>query len=182
MSHLISIHHSWTNERALTPEQTSPASKTIPLPALTQIEPHPKLDNCLLVEFTTRPSSARTELVSIVFKSNPELYTWRDALYLRSALSSPIGNPTNLVHHVHVGVDPNGTFTVCLFLLAPLPVLPIVTSIPFPANCIKQSLCPLRLVHFDDHISPPDHCLLTPFCPDLFFLLFRACQLIGKAR
>ncbi|KAF5313000.1 hypothetical protein D9619_003716 [Psilocybe cf. subviscida] len=91
--------------------KTSPASKTIPLPALTQIEPHPKLDNCLLVEFTTRPSSARTELVSIVFKSNPELYTWRDALYLRSALSSPIGNPTNLVHHVHVGVDPNGTFT-----------------------------------------------------------------------
>ncbi|KDR70087.1 hypothetical protein GALMADRAFT_230406 [Galerina marginata CBS 339.88] len=97
--------------------KASPASKSIPLPALTRIEPDVKRDNCLLVEFTTRPNSssssaAPTDMISILFKGNTELYTWRDALYLRSALSSPIGLPTNFVHHVHVGFDPmTGAFT-----------------------------------------------------------------------
>ncbi|KAF9555863.1 hypothetical protein CPC08DRAFT_642285 [Agrocybe pediades] len=90
--------------------KVSPASRSIPLPALTRMEPDAKRDNCLVVEFTTRPNtsssgSAPVDTVSILFKGNTEMYTWRDALYNRSALSSPIGNPTNFVHHVHVGYD-----------------------------------------------------------------------------
>ncbi|KAH9487383.1 Serine/threonine-protein kinase CLA4 [Psilocybe cubensis] len=98
--------------------KSSPASKSIPLPALTRIDIDVKRDNCLIVEFTTRPSSSTssgsvpTDILAIVFKGNTNLYEWRDALYLRSALSSPIGNPTSFVHHVHVGFDPvTGAFT-----------------------------------------------------------------------
>ncbi|PPQ91957.1 hypothetical protein CVT25_004431 [Psilocybe cyanescens] len=98
--------------------KSSPVSKSIPLPALTRIDIDVKRDNCLIVEFTTRPSSSSssgsvpTDVLAIVFKGNTNLYEWRDALYLRSALSSPIGNPTSFVHHVHVGFDPlTGAFT-----------------------------------------------------------------------
>ncbi|KIM47339.1 hypothetical protein M413DRAFT_63636 [Hebeloma cylindrosporum] len=93
--------------------KSSPASKKIPLPALTRVDPDVKRHNCLIVEFTTGPSpSSPTDNLSIVFPGNSELYTWRDELYLRSALSSPIGLPTNFVHLVHVGFDPvTGAFT-----------------------------------------------------------------------
>ena len=81
-----------------------------------------KRDNCLIVEFTTGPSSSSspspTDNISIVFPGYSELYTWRDELYLRSALSSAIGLPTNFVHLVHVGYDPmTGAFTVSFFFL-----------------------------------------------------------------
>ncbi|CAA7266394.1 unnamed protein product [Cyclocybe aegerita] len=98
--------------------KVSSAAKTISLPTVTRVEPDAKRDNCLIVEFTTRPASSSsaaappTDTIAILFKENSDLYTWRDELYLRSALSSPIGNPTNFVHHMHVGFDPvTGAFT-----------------------------------------------------------------------
>ena len=45
--------------------------------------------------------------------SDQELYSWIDCIYNRSPLG--ISSPTNFVHEVHVGFDPeNGVFTVSL--------------------------------------------------------------------
>ena len=45
------------------------------------------------------------------------MYTWRDAIYARSALSSRIGEPTNFSRHIHVGFDQvSGVFTVRNYL------------------------------------------------------------------
>jgi hypothetical protein len=45
-------------------------------------------------------------------KSDEELYSWMDGIYQRSPLMG-VSNPTNFVHKVHVGFDPDsGMFTV----------------------------------------------------------------------
>jgi P21-Rho-binding domain len=47
----------------------------------------------------------------ISLKSDEDLYSWMDAIYLRSPLG--ISTPTNFVHNVHVGFDQDsGMFTV----------------------------------------------------------------------
>ena len=83
-------------------------TRNIPLASLTSIEPDPKRQNCLVIQYST--STFR-----ILFRDDSELYTWLDALYLRSSLSTPIGMPTNFVHRVHVGFNAmTGGFTVGL--------------------------------------------------------------------
>jgi hypothetical protein len=83
-------------------------TRNIPLASLTHIEPDPKRQNCLVIQYST-------STFSILFRDNSELYTWLDALYLRSSLSTPIGMPTNFVHRVHVGFNAmTGGFTVGL--------------------------------------------------------------------
>ena len=91
------------------------------------MEPDEKREGCLIVEYSShrqtppRSPSASSAVATpakdtlwIIFKSYDELYTWRDALYDRSSLSSPIGNPTGFVHNTHVGFDADtGAFTVC---------------------------------------------------------------------
>lgn len=51
-------------------------------------------------------------------KNDEELYSWMHEIYSRSPLMG-VSNPTNFVHKVHVGFDPNtGNFTVgCCSLL-----------------------------------------------------------------
>jgi len=45
-------------------------------------------------------------------KNDEELYSWMHEIYSRSPLMG-VSNPTNFVHKVHVGFDPNtGNFTV----------------------------------------------------------------------
>lgn len=86
--------------------QAPGATKTIPLASLTRIEPDSKRQNCLVIQ-------GLNSTFCILFRDNTELYTWLDALYLRSSLSTPIGMPTNFVHRVHVGLDAvTGAFTV----------------------------------------------------------------------
>ena len=81
-------------------------TQNIPLASLTRIEPDSKRQNCLVIQYST-------STLCILFRDNSELYTWLDALYLRSSLSTPIGMPTNFVHRVHVGFNAmTGGFTV----------------------------------------------------------------------
>ena len=88
--------------------QASGMTRNIPLASLTSIEPDSKQQNCLVIQY-----SAST--FRILFRDDSELYTWLDALYLRSSLSTPIGMPTNVVHRVHVGFNAmTGGFTVGL--------------------------------------------------------------------
>jgi hypothetical protein len=107
--------------------QKSTPSKNIPFSSLTRVEPDSDNEGCLIVEYTCLrqpPRSAaavastatnRSDTLLLHFKSYDELYTWRDALYDRSPLSSPIGNPTGFKHNAHVGFDPaTGEFMVIL--------------------------------------------------------------------
>ena len=100
-------------------------SKNIPLLNLTRVEPDTDNEGCLIVEYaslrqpprsaTAVPAAAagKSETLLIHFKSYDELYTWREALYDRSPLSAPIGNPTAFKHNTHVGYDPlSGEFMV----------------------------------------------------------------------
>ncbi|KAF8798339.1 hypothetical protein BYT27DRAFT_7218574 [Phlegmacium glaucopus] len=98
-------------ERQVTLTQTSlivkasGATQTIALANLTRIEPDLKQQNCLVIQCSTLA-------FYMLFRDNSELYTWLDALYLRSSLSTPIGSPTNVVHKLHVGFDTlTGGFT-----------------------------------------------------------------------
>lgn len=85
--------------------KASGVTRNIPLPSLTRVEPDSKRQNCLVIQYST-------STLSILFRDNSELYTWLDALYIRSSLSTPIGMPTNFVHRVHVGFDAmSGGFT-----------------------------------------------------------------------
>ena len=100
LSYYIFLFHSFF--------QASGVTRNIPLASLTRIEPDSKRQNCLLIQYST-------STFSILFHDNSELYTWLDALYLRSSLSTPIGMPTNFVHRVHVGFNAmTGGFTVRL--------------------------------------------------------------------
>jgi serine/threonine-protein kinase CLA4 len=102
-------------------------TQNIPLASLTRIEPDSKRQNCLVIQYLTSCT------LCILFQDNSELYTWLDALYMRSSLSTPIGMPTNFVHRVHVGFDTlTGGFTVglgssvqkfCYFISLMLPFL-----------------------------------------------------------
>src|SRR5260370_250466 len=104
--------------------QKSSPSKNIPLFNLTRVEPDTDREGCLIVEYANllHPRSAaagasaaarKSDTLLIHFKSYDELYTWRDALYDRSPLSAPIGNPTGFKHNTHVGCDPaSGEFVV----------------------------------------------------------------------
>ncbi|KAF9527896.1 hypothetical protein CPB83DRAFT_894842 [Crepidotus variabilis] len=99
--------------------KVSPPSKSIPLAQLTRVEPDEKREGCLSVEFATRPasrsssaSSRPTDTLYMLFRGYDDLYTWRDALYNQSSLSSPIGQPTGFKHNTHVGFDAlSGGFT-----------------------------------------------------------------------
>jgi protein-serine/threonine kinase len=51
----------------------------------------------------------RTCLIS--FKSDEELYSWLDEIYLLSVGRRGISTPTNFQHHIHVGYDPAKGFT-----------------------------------------------------------------------
>ncbi|KAF9042238.1 hypothetical protein BJ165DRAFT_1405933 [Panaeolus papilionaceus] len=93
--------------------KNSPISKSFQLSTLLRIEPDSKNESCLEIEYSLSPPSkthqphlaSPTDMFVISFNDMAELYTWRDALYLRSSLSSPIGTPTNFKHHIHVGFD-----------------------------------------------------------------------------
>ncbi|KAF8168535.1 hypothetical protein B0H34DRAFT_63630 [Crassisporium funariophilum] len=74
-------------------------------------KPSHKLEPSAYVRNSTAPSTpsaGETQVLSIAFRSNEEMYNWREVLYLRSSLGSPIGYPTNFIHRVHVGFDPVG--------------------------------------------------------------------------
>ncbi|KAH9916384.1 Pkinase-domain-containing protein [Epithele typhae] len=59
---------------------------------------------CLLLE-------VKEKRMFFSLKSDEELYGWQDDIYSRSPLMG-VSNPTNFVHKVHVGFDPNsGAFT-----------------------------------------------------------------------
>jgi hypothetical protein len=98
-------------ERRVTLNQTSlvvkasGVTRNISLASLTRIEPDAKRQNCLVIQYST-------STFCILFRDNSELYTWLDALYQRSSLSTRIGMPTNFVHRVHVGYNAmTGGFT-----------------------------------------------------------------------
>jgi len=103
--------------------QKSPPSKHIHFLNLTRVEPDADKEGCLVVEYVQHPprsagaiasnDTSKSDTLFIYFKSYDELYTWRDALYDRSPLSAPIGNPTGFKHNTHVGYDSvSGAFVV----------------------------------------------------------------------
>ena len=92
--------------------QASPPAKDIKLSTLKSIELDPKLPNCLLIETAPAKGAKKDLQIGILFPSYAELYTWRDAIYLSSAISADIGYPSNFVHNLHVGYDPmTGEYT-----------------------------------------------------------------------
>lgn len=92
--------------------QASPPAKDIKLSTLKSIELDPKLPNCLLIQTTPTKGTKKGLDIGILFPSYAELYTWRDAIYLSSAISAHIGYPSNFVHNLHVGFDPmTGEYT-----------------------------------------------------------------------
>jgi serine/threonine-protein kinase CLA4 len=63
---------------------------------------------CLLIE-------TRDRKIHLSFKSDDEVYGWKDDIYARSPLMG-FSNPVNFVHKIHVGFDPNtGNFTVSIY-------------------------------------------------------------------
>jgi serine/threonine-protein kinase CLA4 len=63
---------------------------------------------CLLIE-------TRDRKIHLSFKSDDEVYGWKDDIYARSPLMG-FSNPVNFVHKIHVGFDPNtGNFTVSVY-------------------------------------------------------------------
>lgn len=65
---------------------------------------------CLLLE-------TKEKRFFLSLKNDEELYGWQDDIYSRSPLMG-VSNPTNFVHKIHVGFDPNsGAFTVRAFRL-----------------------------------------------------------------
>lgn len=92
--------------------QASPPAKDIKLSTLKSIEPDPKRPNCLLIQTTPAKGDKKGLQIGILFPSYAELYTWRDAIYLSSAISADIGYPSNFVHNLHVDFDPmTGEYT-----------------------------------------------------------------------
>ncbi|KAF5339328.1 hypothetical protein D9611_009827 [Ephemerocybe angulata] len=80
--------------------KASTPAKEIPLSTITSVEPDPKRSNCLFVATTQRETC-----LYILFPSDGDLYEWREAIYLRSGLSSDIGMPTDFMHPIHVSYD-----------------------------------------------------------------------------
>ncbi|KAF6758827.1 hypothetical protein DFP72DRAFT_162190 [Ephemerocybe angulata] len=80
--------------------KASPPAKEVPLSTITSVEPDPKRSNCLFVATTQRETC-----LYILFPSDGDLYEWREAIYLRSGLSSDIGMPTDFMHPIHVSYD-----------------------------------------------------------------------------
>ncbi|TEB29293.1 hypothetical protein FA13DRAFT_1775583 [Coprinellus micaceus] len=80
--------------------KASPPAKEIPLSTITSVEPDTKRSNCLFVGTTTRETC-----LYILFPTDSDLYDWREAIYLRSGLSSDIGRPTDFMHSIHVSYD-----------------------------------------------------------------------------
>jgi hypothetical protein len=70
------------------------------LSTITSVEPDTKRSNCLFVGTTTRETC-----LYILFPTDSDLYDWREAIYLRSGLSSDIGRPTDFMHSIHVSYD-----------------------------------------------------------------------------
>jgi len=85
--------------------KASPPAKDIKLSTLKSIDPDPKRPNCLLIETAPAKGAKKGLHIGILFPSYAELYTWRDAIYLSSAISADIGYPSNFVHNLHVGFD-----------------------------------------------------------------------------
>lgn len=85
--------------------KASPPAKDIKLSTLKSIEPDPKRPNCLLIQTAPAKGAKKGLHLGILFPSYAELYTWRDAIYLSSAISADIGYPSNCVHNLHVGYD-----------------------------------------------------------------------------
>jgi P21-Rho-binding domain. len=87
------------------PVQSAAQQTVIPLRNISNIERTDLKPYCLLLE-------TKKKQYYLSLKSDEELYSWLDDIYSRSPLIG-VSNPTNFVHHVHVGFDPNsGTFTV----------------------------------------------------------------------
>lgn len=80
--------------------KTSSPAKEIPLSSVTSVEPDPKRSNCLFVGTTRRDTC-----LYILFPTDGDLYAWREAIYLRSGLSSDISMPTDFMHPIHVSYD-----------------------------------------------------------------------------
>lgn len=94
-------------------EQTSSPAKEIPLSSVTSVEPDPKRSNCLFVGTTRRDTC-----LYILFPTDGDLYAWREAIYLRSGLSSDISMPTDFMHPIHVSYDRDtGELKVCRRLI-----------------------------------------------------------------
>ncbi|KAJ2928573.1 hypothetical protein H1R20_g8534, partial [Candolleomyces eurysporus] len=93
--------------------KASPPAKEIPLSTIASVEPDPKRSNCLFLATRQKDTG-----LYILFPSDGDLYAWREAIYLRSGLSSDIGSPTDFVHAMHVSYDEKtGELKVCFTLL-----------------------------------------------------------------
>ncbi|KAJ3319669.1 Protein kinase [Boothiomyces sp. JEL0866] len=93
-------------ENTLTFHKSDTSTQAVALLFLREIEKVERTDlKPYCIEITSRD---KTYYISL--KSDEELYSWQDEIYLRSPLG--ISTPTNFSHNVHVGFDPNsGIFT-----------------------------------------------------------------------
>ncbi|KII83801.1 hypothetical protein PLICRDRAFT_180143 [Plicaturopsis crispa FD-325 SS-3] len=84
--------------------ESAPQQSVIYLRDIANIERIDLKPYCLLLE-------TKDKRYHLALKSDEELYGWQDDVYSRSPLMG-VSNPTNFVHKVHVGFDPqSGAFT-----------------------------------------------------------------------
>jgi protein-serine/threonine kinase len=83
---------------------SSPPIQEIYLATVERVERVQQRLCCIEIEY-----HGRTCLIS--FKSDEELYSWLDEIYLLSVGRRGISTPTNFQHHIHVGYDPTKGFT-----------------------------------------------------------------------
>ncbi|KZV59906.1 hypothetical protein PENSPDRAFT_760269 [Peniophora sp. CONT] len=77
--------------------EKAPAQITVPLDELRKLERTERKPHGLLIE-------ANGKRYFLNLKSDAELFDWQDDIYNRSPLSG-VSNPTDFVHHTHVGID-----------------------------------------------------------------------------
>ncbi|KIJ47177.1 hypothetical protein M422DRAFT_226349 [Sphaerobolus stellatus SS14] len=84
--------------------ETSVQQQVIFLRDITCVERTDLKPYCILLE-------TKEKRFFLSLKGDDELYGWQDDIYSRSPLTG-VSNPTNFVHKIHVGFDPNsGAFT-----------------------------------------------------------------------
>ena len=86
----------------------------------------------------------KDKLIYFAFRNDEEVYGWMEDIYSRSPLMG-VSEPTNFVHQVHVGFDPDtGGFTVSSSLLVSLALLICRASRRNGQNCSRPRLSPRK--------------------------------------